>query len=609
MVYHEESLADAFKAVSGRTLTDQESNARTIKTGCALDDVPVGVFALDIETNYDNEPLPYKKLRTIAIANSCGAWVWEGVPDGLFIPERAFVYHNSLFDASVLRGNKFNPGEPVADTMLMAHHLWPGMPADLGFVAAFLTDLPRWKAPPHKTVRELMRYNALDAYMTWKLFEIMKDRMSPWFWEHTMANVRVGIDICVQGVPIDPAALLEHKDKLGELVATRTAKVQEMARLAGYEGVINLSSPKQVGRLFCETLGARVLEKTDGGQAAFGKTALTKYCMYGDPRVETIARELLSLRKFQKLKEAFIDGLPVRDGKVYPQFKPEGTLTGRWSCNSPNLQQIPKSKKAADGTPVPGLRNLFATDGWWVVCGDFSQQEILAMALISGEDKMIEAAAAGVDMHKLNAAALFKCAVEDVTKQQRQLAKIGGLAAQYGIVAVTLREQLAPEWPGITQGQCATMIRNYLETYPKIAQWHKKILASAKRDGYITKHISGQRIYFHGFVKPNECYNVPVQGMGADVLSLTLRKAELKVGEDIQWLALVHDEIALMARDPLEAARVLVDSMAMNVEVEGRKVRFNVEVKIGRNWGATKDFAIKPGWEDEVRKYVETAGV
>src|SRR3546814_11622782 len=67
----------------------------------------------------------------------------------------------------------------------------------------------------------------------------------------------------------------------------------------------------------------------------------------------------LKFRAAQKQLSGFIEGWkPYLDlvGRLHPVFKLHGTVTGRLSCEHPNLQQVPRD---------PRIRTLItAPDGW-----------------------------------------------------------------------------------------------------------------------------------------------------------------------------------------------------------------------------------------------------
>lgn len=103
------------------------------------------------------------------------------------------------------------------------------------------------------------------------------------------------------------------------------------------------------------------------------------------------------------------------DGRIHAGYRQMGTDTGRVSCASPNLQQIPR---------IADFRSLFvAAPGYSLVVADFSQVELRVAAELSGETRMIAAYKAGRDLHTETAMLMAGVSADKVTKLQRQSAK------------------------------------------------------------------------------------------------------------------------------------------------------------------------------------------
>lgn len=86
-------------------------------------------------------------------------------------------------------------------------------------------------------------------------------------------------------------------------------------------------------------------------------------------------------------------------GRIHVEFDPQGTKTARYSCNKPNLQQIPKLKE---------YRSCFvAPEGWKFVGGDFSQIELRIAAELSDEIGYISAFLSGEDFHDGTTVVMF----------------------------------------------------------------------------------------------------------------------------------------------------------------------------------------------------------
>jgi DNA polymerase I-like protein with 3'-5' exonuclease and polymerase domains len=103
-------------------------------------------------------------------------------------------------------------------------------------------------------------------------------------------------------------------------------------------------------------------------------------------------------------------------GRIHGNYRQLGTETGRLSASEPNLQQIPRT---AD------FRGCFvARDGYKLLVVDFSQIELRVAGELSGEQRMLDAYLAGRDLHTETAALMAGIDQSEVTKAQRQSAKV-----------------------------------------------------------------------------------------------------------------------------------------------------------------------------------------
>ena len=129
------------------------------------------------------------------------------------------------------------------------------------------------------------------------------------------------------------------------------------------------------------------------------------------------------------------------------------TATGRLSSSSPNLQNIPirtprGSKIRAAFTSSDKSRIIMAAD--------YSQVELRIIASLSDEEAMIDAFAAGEDIHRSTAARVFGVGIDEVTKEQRSHAKSVNFGIIYGISAHGLTRQTS-----LTHRQAGEVIKSY----------------------------------------------------------------------------------------------------------------------------------------------------
>jgi len=89
---------------------------------------------------------------------------------------------------------------------------------------------------------------------------------------------------------------------------------------------------------------------------------------------------------------------------LHPSLNQCGTVTGRFSCNNPNLQQVANSDTSARGTdPIQARAPFGPRPGYVWYTADFAQQELRVFADVAQVASMLEAIHAGRDLNTENA--------------------------------------------------------------------------------------------------------------------------------------------------------------------------------------------------------------
>jgi DNA polymerase I-like protein with 3'-5' exonuclease and polymerase domains/uracil-DNA glycosylase len=183
------------------------------------------------------------------------------------------------------------------------------------------------------------------------------------------------------------------------------------------------------------------------------------------------------------------------DGCVHANFLMTGTRGGRLSCQSPNLQQLPK-----DGLVKALFVSRFGDRGC-VFNGDLSQIELRLLAALSGDKTMVDAYRKGIDLHTLTASRVFNLPYETFSKDymkklqdqgndakakelslRRDIAKTTNFLTGYGGGAFGLQNILAMRDIDKTIEECEHIINMFFESYPSI----KKLLSYYKN--FILNH-------------------------------------------------------------------------------------------------------------------------
>ena len=164
-----------------------------------------------------------------------------------------------------------------------------------------------------------------------------------------------------------------------------------------------------------------------------------------------------------KLKSTYIDALPElvhpRTGRVHTSYNQTVTATGRLSSSNPNLQNIPI--RTLEGKRI--RQAFIAPPGWEIVSADYSQIELRVLAHLSGDESLIEAFAAGEDIHTRTASDIFGVFPEMVNAEMRRQAKVINFGVLYGMSAFGLAKEL-----GITQKLAQAYIDGYFQKYAKV---------------------------------------------------------------------------------------------------------------------------------------------
>lgn len=124
----------------------------------------------------------------------------------------------------------------------------------------------------------------------------------------------------------------------------------------------------------------------------------------GEPLVDDVMRARANAQALKLFFNKYPQ-LVTREGGeavLHPGFNQWGTLTGRYSCSEPNMQQVsdPKTTNSLAAEFVVDVRQVFTPRRGHVwYCPDYSQIEVVIFADLSGEPTMCEALLRGDDIH------------------------------------------------------------------------------------------------------------------------------------------------------------------------------------------------------------------
>jgi DNA polymerase-1 len=383
------------------------------------------------------------------------------------------------------------------------------------------------------------------------------------------------------GVLLDCDLLRRHSDFL----AGEMRKLEEKAHMAAGQP-FNLNSPKQLADIFFNQLGLPVLKKTPKGAPSTDEEVLERLALdFPLPRL------VLDYRALSKLKSTYTDKLPQMvdpaTGRVHTTYSQAVAVTGRLSSLEPNLQNIPV--RTPEGRRI---REAFiAAPGFVIVSADYSQIELRIMAHLSGDERLLAAFREDADIHRATAAEVLGLEPDEVTSEQRRMAKAVNFGLIYGMSAFGLAAQL-----GIERGAAQNYIDRYFTRYPGVARYMDQTREQARQRGYV-ETLFGRRLVLPEIRSGNPArrsaaeraaINAPMQGTAADLVKLAMLAVQGWLdGEGLasRLIMQVHDELVLEVAEG-ELARVRARLPELMCGVAQLAVPLKAEVGVGPNWEA-----------------------
>jgi DNA polymerase I-like protein with 3'-5' exonuclease and polymerase domains len=350
--------------------------------------------------------------------------------------------------------------------------------------------------------------------------------------------------------------------------------------------VFNLNSPAQLLKKFTALLGEPPMDMKNGKPSA-SRSALQEYV--GDHYVVADYLRWKKVEKRRQMAETLLKNLSD-DGFIRASYLQLGADTGRMSCISPNLQQVPRDPRFRLCVQAP--------QGWKFVVADYAQMELRLAAAEAKDSLMIQAFQEGQDLHTLTAMQIYGVAEDEVTKEQRQVAKSANFGLLYGSGAKGLRNYAAAMGIRMDLDEAAEVRQKFHAAYKGISAWQRKNAAAAdaaSSNPAIFTRVSGFRRFLPGENNKltTRCNN-PIQSAGAAVLKLTLGKlwSLLKAdGEDVVRLAgVVHDECILLVKEE-HAETWAAQLKAVMEEAEARwldGIPAVADAKVGDSWQEAK---------------------
>lgn len=488
---------------------------------------------------------------------------------------------------------------------------------------------------------DLLKYNLYDTLGTMYVFntyypKMVNDNQQEIYEEIFRASVFNILQIELCGMPMDYGRVLEVEHELDQLKQQALNKLLNHPTIPVIEASLrqkaaekanlklkklrktaddfkhlnfNPNSNQQLQELLYEILGFPVIDKTKAKAPATGAKTLVKLVNHtNDPVLISFIESLIEYSKVVKILTSFIPAFKAavdkKDGRVYlhGNFVLGGTVSGRLSSNSPNLQNLPSGS-----TYGKLIKSCFKPpEGWLFGGADFNSLEDYISALTTKDPNKLKVYLDGYDGHSLRAYSYWPekfthipntvqgiNSIKKLHDDIRSDSKAPTFALTYQGTFITLMNNC-----GFTKPEAQRIEKAFQELYQVSIQWVQAQLDEARETGYVEcafglkvrtpllqQSMKGYRLSYEAEAEGRTAGNALGQSWGllnnraANAFMRRVWASPFKY--DVMPVALIHDAIYLMFRNDPAVVKFVNDTLIEEMEWQEHPAIAHDQVKIG----------------------------
>ncbi len=505
----------------------------------------------------------------------------------------ALIGHNIKYDYKVMKGFGVELNKIVFDTMIAA---WiyesnePSFKMDsislkyLNYLCVSYKDVvPKGKLFSDVPKIEAVAYAAEDSDITFRLYKFFnkvldKDRKKV-LNEIELPLITILANMEVEGIGVSTQKLNELSTIFGKRI---DKNLEEIYALSGHE--FNLNSTKQLQTVLFEEKQLPTKKKTKTGYST--ATDVLESLIDEDP----IIKKILDYRSINKLKSTYVDTFPSlvnpNTNRIHTSFLQFGTATGRLSSINPNLQNIPI--RSEEGRKI---RDAFVPkEGCILVSADYAQIELVVLAHVANDKSLQQAFLSGQDVHKFTASLIFDKELDQITSDERRVAKTINFGVMYGMSAFRLAKELS-----IKRSDASDFIKAYFKRYSNVAAFIDKTISKVRKEGKIVTlmgHVRNipkinSKNKLEKAASERVAVNSIIQGSAAEIMKIGMIKVDKALKENnlkSKLLLQVHDEVILeVPKDEEEIVKQILKNTLENAYKLSIPLRTSIES--GKSWG------------------------
>lgn len=441
----------------------------------------------------------------------------------------------------------------------------------------------------------LWKYNAIDVASTYDLWLMYESKFKNEIdgseirrvHDHLIKASNGLMAVELAGLRVDSPYLAELDIEYSGYLVQTELKLDRIIGAKSYDkkGGINPRSPLQVKKYLADKKIVTDSTNIDSLEVILAKKSLP----VDEEEVRDFVKTLLVHRGQTKTYGTYIKGISERmhDGKVFPTFLLHGTTTGRLSCRNPNLQNIPRGSN---------IRRMFipAIDGNLFLQVDYSQAELRVLSYLAGDTYFRDIFNAGDrdvfdDLTPILYPGRIRSEMDPAAWKEL---RIRVKAFVYGLGYGRETGSIATEF-GITLPEANLLKRNFFEVIPEIVAFQSTTRQAVLNGNHLVTPWGRHRRFSlitdknrHNVL--NEALAFLPQSTASDMCLQAMYWTIEEVGDRGIVRNIVHDSILIEGKpeDMDYLNEVVSRNMIKSAEtIVGNYVKFDVDSKIGKNWG------------------------
>ena len=609
---------------------------RTYKILKSIKDLSISrVYAIDLETTGLNPRKDTIVGCSISADDEVGFYTTDvSLIQPILEDETiAKIFHNAVFDIALLKVAGYEVKGKIYDTMILAQlynseyrslklkilvgnifhngYLFYASQMDLWLKNNSLKKDSISKAP----IELLQNYAIEDALNTFALFKFFigklrkfakwqkkhgfKKTVIDYYHEEQMPIIPIVIDMTMRGIKVDLELVVSKQKKFDKKIKKLRAKITKInacvisqiedklhkldiakRKAKNKSGKIktipprilfNWNSDDHLRMLLVDHTDCKLTKKTKKAK----KLSVDAFVLEELKDKVPWLSNLLELRKLKKLKNTYLNGLLElqEGGIIHANFNITGTKTGRFSSNSPNVQNLPKEG---------GIKQVFIPRTKYFIYADYSQLELRLAAHESQDKLLLKAYRQNRDLHQETANFLTKLLGREVNRDD---AKTLNFAAIYNcsgwraqsILKITPSKNYkgydtSDKGDAILESLFARYkgLRKYLEQQKSfMLQYHLVVSHFGRIRRLSDLGSDEQKKFGHAF---RAGFNDPIQGFGASICKRAM--IALAAAGYSNFVNQVHDSITLECENTDDATINEIREIMENV------VKLSVSLKV-----------------------------